>query len=97
METAASTIITMGHDGFKRIKGLGWIERQIECINKKIIVHDKVFGEGNRKLNIFYNFNPSCSFNLERNILTVGLNEALIRLVFPEIFKLQLEDASISK
>ena len=87
----------MQHDGYKRLRDIGIVTREIVCFEEKVEIVDFLEGSGYHHIAFFLNLHPSVAFELDQNRLQLSAKQTNPLIVFPPNFKVQIEDCFFSQ
>ena len=88
--------IKMEHDGFSKFDDLGPVYREIICDDNMVRIHDTINGSGLHRVSIYYHLHPAVSCTISDNSADVTVDKIKIRITFPDIFSLKLNECDYS-
>lgn len=77
-QSDATTEVRLWHDGYRRMSGLGRLDRSIRCSPDSMLVSDRITGEGRALVEVIFNIHPDLTLSVEGNIVQVLSNNGII-------------------
>lgn len=86
----------MGHNGYRRFNGLGWIFRDIDCNAHGILLEERLEGFGQHEVSMHFNLHPDVRIERFDNPVVLSTGTDRITITFSALFQIHFEDSYYS-
>jgi hypothetical protein len=86
----------MGHKGYGRLPGFGWVFRQITCYEEDIVLYENLEGTGSYQVSFFLNLHPDVEPKESVNSLVLLTDKSRITVNFPDMFRVHIVPSTYS-
>jgi hypothetical protein len=86
----------MGHDGYRRFPGFGWVFREITCYEQSIVLYESLQGTGSYQVSFFFNLHSYVEVEESVNSLVLLTDKSRITVNFPDMFRVHMAPSTYS-